>query len=505
MREYDGRARARRAGEFLPDVWAAEQTTQRRASSFRHMDVFTLDAAARPVWSAPAVTRTSITVRCFESFDEAAFLRNEVDALNRVSVHPDPFSTFAFFETYFRHDELHPPGRDSQLWFLTAFRGAQLIGYLALRQVTHKVLGRPVCTVGLLVVHDTDRPHLVARPEHQREVSEAFYAHLLGRRAEWSCLEFAQQDSTSALFPPPAAVARKGWLVREWPSLENCTIPVSWLSLVDYFAALPKKYRTNLGRQLRKLLDAGEVELLGSSDPATTPALFELCLGLEAQSWKAEAQAGIARHPERVAYFRALLGADQPMRLTIQVLLIDGLPVAGIVCGAFDRSVYALHVVYDERWNALAPGSAMLLMGMRQAIDGGCDSFNLMSGFGYYKARWLAQATPTRVGQIYRVGSLLYWRRVFGDMKRRLWPRRAAGEAQRFNPARREIETGEAGPRDRPPATPEAQARVVALIAQARAGAGEFLSGDALAAVMPIDLRRAAGVKRPRGSQGGLG
>ena len=467
------------------------------------MNVFTLAAAAPLARSAPALTRTSITVRCFESFEDAEFLRFEVDALNRASAHPDPFSTFAFFETYFRHDELHPPGRGSCLWFLTAFRGPQLIGYLALRQVTHKVLGLPVTTVGLLVVHDTDRPHLVARREHQREVSEAFYAHLLGRKNEWSCLEFAQQDSRSALFPPPATFAGEGYLVREWPSLENCTIPVSWASLGDYFAALPKKYRTNLGRQMRKLLDAGEVELLGSSDPATTPALFELCLGLEAQSWKAQAQAGIGRHPERVAYFRALLGADQPMRLSIQVLLIDGLPVAGIVCGAFDRSVYALHVVYDERWNALAPGSAMLLMGMRQAIDGGCAFFNLMSGFGYYKARWLAQATPTRVGQIYRVGSLLYWRRVFGDMKRRWWPRRETGEAQGFNPARREVETSESGPRDRPPLAPAAQARVAALIAQARAGSGEFLSGDALAAVMPIDMRRAPAVKRPHGSQGG--
>jgi Acetyltransferase (GNAT) domain len=192
------------------------------------------------------------------------------------------------------------------------------------------------------------------------------------------------------------------------------------------------------------------------------------------------------------------------MRLSIQVLLIDGLPVAGIVCGAFERSVYALHVVYDERWNALAPGSAMLLMGMRQAIDGGCAFFNLMSGFGYYKARWLAQATPTRVGQIYRVGSLLYWRRVFGDMKRRLWPRRETGEALRFNPARRDVETSESGSRDRPPATPEAQARLAALIARARAGPGEFLSGDEFAAVMPIDMRRAVGVKRPRGPPGGL-
>ena len=113
------------------------------------------------------MTRTSITVRCFESFEDAEFLRFEVDALNRASAHPDPFSTFAFFEAYFRHDELHPPGRGSCLWFLTAFRGPQLIGYLALRQVTHKVLvvsfnsprmPRPNQTTWVMIPSQMNRP-----------------------------------------------------------------------------------------------------------------------------------------------------------------------------------------------------------------------------------------------------------------------------------------------------------------------------------------------------------
>ena len=174
---------------------------------------------------------------------------------------------------------------------------------------------------------------------------------------------------------------------------------------------------------------------------------------------------------------------------------LDGVPAAGIICGAFGSSLHALHIVYDQRVSELAPGSAMLLMGMRQAIAGRCAFFNLLSGFGYYKVRWLAQATPTCVGQIYRVGSLLYWRRLFGDMKRRLWPARANDPTQSFNPVRRDAEAREAGPVARPPWTAEEAARVAALIAQARAGQGEFLSGDALAAVMPVELRRGAGVR----------
>src|SRR5512135_1430869 len=105
-----------------------------------------------------------IEVRCFDSLEEAAFLRDEVDELNRASARPDPFSTFGFFENYFRYDEFFPRGRGMRLWFLAAFLDGRLVGYLALKQVAHKVLGLQTSRLGFFVVHDTDRPHLVARP-----------------------------------------------------------------------------------------------------------------------------------------------------------------------------------------------------------------------------------------------------------------------------------------------------------------------------------------------------
>ena len=439
-----------------------------------------------------------MNVRCFASFEEAAFLRDEVDALNQLSERPDPFSTFGFFETFSRHDEYFPAGRGRRLWFLTAFSAGQLIGYLALKQVAHRVMGVQTFTLGLLVTHDTDRPHLVARPEHLRQASEAFYAYLLGRKQDWSLLEFHQQDDTSPLFPPPAAVDLKGYRVRQWPSLENCTIPVRWDSLGAYFKALPKKYRSNLARQMRNLLAAGQVELLSSSDPASTPALFELCLGIEPRSWKVQANANIGRHPARVAFFRSLLDAGQPMRVSIQILLLDGLPIAGIISGAFGAGLYALHIVYDDRVNRFAPGSAMLLMGMRQAIDGHCAFFNLLSGFGYYKARWLAEMTPTRIAQIYRAGSLLFWHRRFGDWKRRLFGSKSSAAPAQFNPARREagereLDAAESGTAPALPCSAEERERISALMADARAGRCEYLSSAELARVMPMETQRVRG------------
>lgn len=430
-----------------------------------------------------------IEVRCFDSFAKAAFLRDEINALNRLSARPDPFSTFEFLENFFHHDEYHPAGRDLHLWFLTAFEEGRLIGYVALKRVSKKIFGIHTSMIGFFVTHDTDRPHLVARREHASSVSEVFYAYLLKRKREWSFLEFQQQDADSPLFPPPAAVKLSGYMVRQWPSMENGTLYIRWNSLFDYFQALSRNSRTNVRRLLRRLCEAGQLELLTSADASTTPLLFELYRSIEPHSWKSKAQADIGRHPERIEYFKGLLDPKQTMRISIHILLLDGVPIAGFITGAYLNGLYALHIVYDERLSRLAPGSAILLMGIRQAIDGGFEFFNLLSGFSYYKSRWLAQITETRIGQIYRIGGILFWHRVLGDWKRRLF---AASDTVRasFNPARRIVvhETETDMSADLPlPVSATERVRLAALVAQIRQGQGEFLSVPQLIAAMPLD------------------
>jgi hypothetical protein len=365
------------------------------------------------------------------------------------------------------------------------------VGYLALKLETRRFLGLPHSTLGFLVTHDTDRPHLVARADCLSQVSTALFAYLLARQREWSFLELQQQDDESALFPPPAGLDLRGYLVRQWPSLEHCSIHLRWGTLGEYVGALSRNFRTNLRRQMRKLLAAGDVQLLSSADPAVTPALLDLYLAIEAHSWKARANACIGRNPRRIEYFRGLLDARQPMKISIQVLLLDGMPIAGIVSGIYLHGLYALQMVYDDRFGHLAPGSAVLLMGLKQAIDARHATFNMLSGFGYYKSRWLAEVTETRIAQIYRVGGVLFWRRVLGDWKRRMFPARAAPAAAQFNPARRssgEMPDGSGGAAALalPVADRAARERCAALIARIRGGQGEFLSTAALAAAMPF-------------------
>ena len=432
-----------------------------------------------------------IQVRCFHDLSQADRFRTELNAINLSSTRPDPFSTFEFYDNYLCNVESATTG--ARLWLLLAFDDHRLLGYIALRRSAQRILGLPAYKIDLLTAHGGDRPHLVTLPGHETPVRSAVYQYLLGRRREWGLLEFQEQEEESGLLPLPEQKTWSRYRIRRWPNLANGTIVIRWSSTNAYFSALSKKTRSNISRQFRSLLAAGSVQYLSSDDPEVIKTLFALYLAVEKRSWKAQAQAGVGRDPRSLAYYARLMEPGQPMRIRIHVLIMNGIPIAGLISGSFAKGLYALHIVHDDRLNHLAPGSAMLLMGLRQAIEGGYGFFNLLRGFGYYKERWLARMSATQSLQIYRIGSLFFWRRLLGDLKRQwesLLARTPLGDPViRFNPVRREVELppfylqAEWPAELRRPAEPE---QYVELIAQARRGEGEFLTGRDLAAAMPF-------------------
>jgi hypothetical protein len=213
---------------------------------------------------------------------------------------------------------------------------------------------------------------------------------------------------------------------------------------------------------------------------------------IERHSWKYQAGLSVGGDAARTARIRGLLTAHQPLQMVIQILILDGVPIAGLISGCFEshagKGLYALQVVFDERYAAAAPGSLMLLLGTRHAIESGCAYFNLLSGFGHYKTRWLAESTATRSLQIYRVGSLPYWRRTLGDLQR--WLLRKHVSMPAMNSRQHNAEP----PLDAVVArtTIAERDRLALLLAQACRGECEWLSPQALANVLPFDVTNVA-------------
>ena len=442
-----------------------------------------------------------IEIRCFDSLSLAEPFRHTINALNLASARPDPFSSFEFYQNYLRNPELFPAGAKLQL--LLAFSDGELIGYLALKQCSHRVIGLRAAKLDSLTAHQGDRPQMVVRHQHAESVRAALYAYLLDHKKEWSLLEFPEQDAASTLLPLPAEALSGACHLQRWPNMANGTIPISWNSTAGYFAALSKKARSNVSRQIRALMAAGEVQVLTSSDPQALAPLFELYRSIETHSWKGAADVTISRDDRTIEYYAGLMNVAQPMRVWIQVIVLDGVPIAGLISGGFDKGLYALHIVYDDRLARLAPGSAILLMGIRLAIESGCKFFNLLRGFAYYKERWLAQMSETQSLQIYRIGTPYYWRRVLGDMRRyclRPWRGQTVNVSALSNPVRCKI--SKAGPVDAAAspellASPAERERYATLIARVRRAPGECLSPPELAAAMPFETSRATGCRSP--------
>lgn len=427
---------------------------------------------------------------------DAESFREQINALNLASARPDPFSTYEYYQRFLCNAELFPPGKNLRLWLLLAFDRDELVGYIALKQHLDRVLGLRAVKLDFLTAHIACRPHVVARRGHEQAISAAFFAYLLGCKKQWSLLEFHQQDADSALLSPPPEADSGSFQVQHWPTLANGTIHIRWSSLDGYYAALSRKFRSNLSRQMRTLMASGDVQVLTSKDPHAIPALFDLYRSIETHSWKDQTGAAISGNAKWLDYFSGLMEADQRMQLVIQVLLINGMPIGGLICGTFGKGVYALHIVYDDRAARLGPGSAVLLMGMRLAIEGGYEFFDLLSGFGYYKLRWLAQMSETQSLQIYRVGTPFFWRRELGDAKRRWFGKDVADEPSLSNPARHshDQDTPEVASHDFSKwARPEDLQCYAALIAHARVGSCEFLTSAQLAAVMPFETQRGNG------------
>ncbi len=431
-----------------------------------------------------------IEVRCCHSLAAAEPYREAIDALNLASMQPDPFSTFEFYEHCLQEASRNIGVGGLRLWFVLAFSGGELVGYAALKQCTHLVLGVPAVKLDWLTAYVASRPHLVSATQHAGAVEVAVLAYLLSRKREWSLLEFQQQDADSALLPPMPEIGASDLVQQSWPTGVCWRVPVHGLSLAGYFATLSKKSRSNVSRQMRSLMAAGELRLLSSADPATVVALFGLYEHIESHSWKVRASAGIAQDRRSLSYYRRLLACDQPMLIVVQILLLDGVPISGLICGAFDRGLYALDIVYDERYAALAPGSATMLLAIRLAIEGGFEFLDLLRGFGYYKSRWLAEGSETRSLQIYRRGSPFHWHRRLGDGLRQ-WSRKVPQpDRLLFNATRRKaLESLDAPSSDAAPAVSadaDQRALYAHLVDSVLAGCGEFLDPPQLSRMLPF-------------------
>jgi hypothetical protein len=134
----------------------------------------------------------------------------------------------------------------------------------------------------------------------------------------------------------------------------------------DYTAVMDRAgghFRRNLKRQRRKLEQRGSVSTHFERDPAKLEQALSEFLRLESSGWKGDVgkASAIALHPRLLAFYRSLVAQYGPGgHCQINLLSLDGVPIAAQFCLRAGATLNILKIAYDENFAAEAPGNQLL-------------------------------------------------------------------------------------------------------------------------------------------------
>lgn len=323
-------------------------------------------------------------VEGFTSLSSLVPWERALTRLNLESTRPSPFHTLPGLEAY--------AGSDTPL-ILVAFDPERAVGMLPLRQSIETLHGLS----GLKLQSLSAQHGLQARHEDELRVSHAFMQHLTTRSPSYSLLELDGLRPDSLL--AHAATSLEGFklgveLVETHPT---ATVPLAggvegWFLGLDHLGP-------SLMRKSRALLAAGEVELVSCQDPRAGSAMLSLYFDLEARSSKVEARSGIGADPKARARYTSL-AANGP--LLFHWLLLDGLPVAGLITLPFGDTAHQLESTCDEAFAAAGPDELLFLLAVRDLAERGAKTLELDSDLALRHERFGAHLTPTQAVQVYQ-------------------------------------------------------------------------------------------------------
>jgi CelD/BcsL family acetyltransferase involved in cellulose biosynthesis len=217
--------------------------------------------------------------------------------------------------------------------------------------------------------------------------ADVFYQHLLDHLAEEGVqrmvLQPVREDASVVTRLLPAA-EKRGLRIRCDPGSElfAMALPATW---EDYLMGLQGKMRHEIRRKLRRLEEAGRVDLRCIRAPAAVPAAMAVFIRLFRANAPAKAAFMTGPMP---SYFRRLadrLAADGLLRLFIMDL--DGRPIAATLCVEYRSTVYLYNNGYDGAFSPLSAGLLSKVLTIQDSIRRGCRGYDFLKGAEPYKRR----------------------------------------------------------------------------------------------------------------------
>lgn len=131
---------------------------------------------------------------------------------------------------------------------------------------------------------------------------------------------------------------------------------------LDPRSVLPAKRRKELARQMRRLAEVGEVEIVAITDPAAVKARFEQFMMLEAAGWKGKGGSALSSSPATREFAReAVANRSNGGGVRINSIDVDGHPIAMLVSFIAGETAFTWKIAYDKSYARFSPGAQLML------------------------------------------------------------------------------------------------------------------------------------------------
>jgi CelD/BcsL family acetyltransferase involved in cellulose biosynthesis len=176
------------------------------------------------------------------------------------------------------------------------------------------------------------------------------------------------------------------------PNIWRVSLPPSW---EDFLLVLSKAHRNRLRRAEKLYLQSGKVQ----SHPVKTldefDSFYEILMDLHKRRWQLRGQQGCFVSPPFQAFHREIATClFSQGRATLSWLELDGKPLAAEYRLHGDGVMYAYQCGMDPDRLSIKPGELSNMIAIKNAIDLGQHSYDLLRGDEPYKAHWRATPKP---------------------------------------------------------------------------------------------------------------
>jgi CelD/BcsL family acetyltransferase involved in cellulose biosynthesis len=166
-------------------------------------------------------------------------------------------------------------------------------------------------------------------------------------------------------------------------------LPASW---DDYLGLLNGKQRHEVKRKLRRLSEAGDVNLRVVEDAAEIPEHMPTFFELFKMS---SSEKAAFMTDQMTAFFQALAGAMAKSKIVkLYILELNDAPAAAAMCFDFNAALHLYNSGFDPRFQSLSVGLLCNVLSIKDAIQSGRQKYDFLKGAETYKYRLGGREIP---------------------------------------------------------------------------------------------------------------